>query len=255
MVFVLLAGVLDDLSINVQVDTISIHWKSDWLLVLCWGCTLIYPYILSLKALEDIDTWGSPLPTFQAYHPVSHVYKFGFGMALARLYIDFFAVQDPDDERRLCISETRVRAVPEAVIFAFAGYALILWLFLPGQLDSFKLSLFFTPIDCQETILLPAFGLLIYGCALKRDPITKLLCKRPFRWLNDYNFTYEIYILQGCVWTMLQVVYQQPPVNPSGDEDIYKKWQKWTYLPILCVVAFFVNRYISQPIGKMMSER
>jgi len=225
--------------------------------IFCWLLTLFWPILLGFDFMEKYDQWGMVVPTIQAYHPVSHLHKFVFGMCLGRLLVDFYAVENPDNpnDGRLYISDTKVNKVYEAKLFAPIGWLVLLWLALSWQLDAFKFPVLFWPLACQELFLLPAFGLIIVGSVFKKDPITNFLCTWPLRLLDEHAFSYEIYILQGCVWTALQVVYQTAPANPNNDEHTYALLQTSTYLPILCFVGFFVNRYVTKPIAMSMAQR
>merc|ERR1719414_2733338 len=57
----------------------------------CLAWTLFWPIFLSFD-WGDLNDWGRTLPTVQAYHPLSHVHKFVFGMCVGKLLVDFYAV-------------------------------------------------------------------------------------------------------------------------------------------------------------------
>merc|ERR1712071_184641 len=110
------------------------------------------------------------------------------------------------------------------------------------------------------------FGLIIFGCCFQNDPITRLLIRRPFRLANDYNISYEIYILQGCVFSNLQLIltgvdackphpHGTTPKELHENEVFYEKMMRILYIPILLIVSFIVMRYFSGPIGGFLSQK
>jgi len=208
----------------------------------CWLLTLFWPILLTISGIQTYDKWGMRMPTVQAYHPISHIHKFVFGMCWGRLFVDFYATVDPDkpDDGRLYISETKIKSVAETKLFAPIGWCILLFMALHTKFDAFKFPLLGWSLDCKDFLLLPAFGLVIFGCAFRVDPISQFFAY--FRCFATHNFSYEIYILQGCVWTTLQTILSHFNVI---------KLQSWTYLPVLCVVAFLVNRYITKPIAML----
>ena len=73
------------------------------------------------------------------------------------------------------VDENIVRSFSDASVFAILGCGIILAVFFRGPIGEFLWML----LSSYETVLLPAFGLLIAGLALERDPVSKLSKKRP----------------------------------------------------------------------------
>lgn len=235
------------------------------LMIVCWMFTLFWPYFLGIGVIEPLYYWGGPLATIQAYHPISHWYKFVYGMCLARLFVDIFC-REKTPGGKLFISETVIKLAVETKLFAPLGWLLLVILFGTIGYDDFLFSPFFRPISGQEFVLFVIFGLIILGCCFENDPITRLLIKMPFRLANDYNISYEIYILQGCVFSNLQLIMDgmtatKPFPHPNNaheravNERRYELVMRWGYIPILIIVSFCVMRYISGPIGAFLSRK
>jgi len=167
---------------------------------------------------------------------------------------------------KLFISETIIRRTVETKLFAPVGWLCLVLLFCTGEYDTFTFSPFMRPISAQEFVLFVFFGLIIFGCCFENDPITRTLIRMPFRLANDYNISYEIYILQGCVFSNLQLILTgvdacKPYPHPTKDSEIhaneasYEKMMRILYIPILLIVSFIVQRYFSGPIGGFLSQK
>merc|ERR1712232_667919 len=101
------------------------------LMFLMWMWTLLWPLFLGMSWTDKYDTWGEPLQTVRAYHPLSHFHKFVFGMCCARCYVDIFCRPKPDNPNgKLFVSETQINRVAEARFFGPLGWFGILWLFI-----------------------------------------------------------------------------------------------------------------------------
>lgn len=235
------------------------------MMLVCWGFTLFWPYFLGIPSIEPLYYWGGPLATIQAYNPISHWYKFVYGMTLARIFVDIFC-REKTEGGKLFISETVIKRAVETKLFAPVGWLCIVILFSTIEYDDFSFSPFFRPIAAQEFVLFVFFGLVILGCCFENDPITRLLIKMPFRLANDYNISYEIYILQGCVFSNLQLILtgvdacKPYPHGTTKDEleanqERYIFLQRVLFFPMLLIVSFFVMRYISGPIGGFLSQK
>lgn len=240
-----------------------------------WACTLIWPLLLAVPGIAKHYQWGGPLATVQAYNPISHWYKFFFGMCLARVFVELFCRPKPGAPNgRLYISETQINRVSEAFLFAPIGWVSLFALFFVGQYDEFQLKLIWRPLSAQEFVLVPIFSLIIIGSALRRDWITKALTSWPLNWFEKNDFSYEIYILQGGVNYALQWVFnfalplQCPPADPNHypidphqsdctDEIPMKVGLliRWLYIPILCLFAYAVQRFITNPIANEFSGK
>jgi len=214
--------------------------------------------------IEPFYYWGGPLATVQAYHPISHWYKFVYGMTLARIFVDIFC-KEKTEGGRLFISETVIGRAVETRLFAPLGWLLLIILFSTIEYDNFSFSPFFKPVAAQEFVLFVIFGLIILGCCFENDPITRLLVRMPFRLANDYNISYEIYILQGCVFTNMELILTgvdavklYPHATSQAELDAnferYVLLQRIFYIPILLIFSFCVMRYVSGPIGGFLSQ-
>jgi len=236
------------------------------MMLICWMGTLFWPYFLGIPAIEPLYHWGGPLATIQAYNPISHWYKFIYGMTLARIFVDIFC-RPKTPGGKLFISQTVINRAVETKLFAPVGWLCILLLFCTCQYDDFTFAPFFRPISAQEFVLFVFFGLVILGCCFENDPITRLLIRMPFRLANDYNISYEIYILQGCVFSNLQLILtgvdackpnpHAEPHTKEADENqaFYVLMMQCLYIPILLVISFIVMRYFSGPIGGFLSAK
>jgi len=205
--------------------------------IFCWAMTLFWPVFF---AFREAQPWGSNLSTFQAFNPVSHFHKFVFGMCLARMFVDKYCTRDGG---RLRIDDAKIRRVAETIWFAPAGLAIILYCFLSGRLEEFILF----SLSSYETVLLPAFGLLIVGLAFEADPITRLLTKQPFKFLADHNISYEIYILQGIVYSILSelVISKETGTEKELNVGLFNA----LYLVVINAVAIVVCLYLTEPNG------
>lgn len=225
------------------------HLRVVCLLLLCWALTLFWPLFF---AFHEAPAWGSPLATFQAFNPISHFHKFVFGMCTARIFVDVFCRSPSPGDPRKFVDDRILHRVVEAPLFALVGWAVLLWVFLSGPIDEFV----WFSLSSYETILLPAFALLTVGLALERDPITWLLTKPPFRWTNEYNISYEIYILQGAVWETCMVWFEAEPAVVDGVVQFPANGEALLlgYPPILFLVACGVCYFVTNPVAKYLSS-
>lgn len=244
------------------------------LMMICWAGTLFWPYFLGIPVIEPHYYWGGWLATVQAYNPISHWYKFIYGMTLARMFVDIFC-REKTPGGKLFISETVIRRTVETKLFAPVGWLCLVLLFCTGEYDTFTFSPFMRPISAQEFVLFVFFGLIIFGCCFENDFITRTLIRMPFRLANDYNISYEIYILQGCVFSNMQLIltgvyackpYPKASCDPHhpesqgcfevhANEAFYEKMMRILYIPILLIISFIVQRYFSGPIGGFLSQK
>jgi len=229
---------------------------------------MVWPILLGIPAIEDQYVWGGWLATVQAYHPISHLHKFVFGMCAAKIFVDLWCRPEPDQPNgKLKISETQIDRTKEGFLFAPIGWVLLGALFFGGQYDDYLLKLIWRPLALQEFVLVPVFTLIIVGSAFQRDPITRILNRYPFKLCADRDISYEIYILQGPVQYFLQWLFLKNDVflvhagdkitRAEQDENMarYTMLMRYLFVPLLVLYSYFINRYVSAPISMMMAKK
>merc|ERR1712232_1541114 len=241
------------------------------LMFLVWGWTLFWPLVTTIQWVEKYDQWGEPMQTLRAYHPLSHIHKFVFGMCAARCFVEIFCrAKKENPNGRLFISETQINRVAEARFAAPLGWFGIICLFGFRDKDAFQFPIpWLGRLAAQDLFLLPLSTMVIVGAAIRRDPITKVMNMPPFSWIGNLEISYEIYILQGPVMTFMSKLFtakwmlpNPPPKNGElSDDELLQNEEhwvalvRWLYLPCLIFVAWFVNRYATKPIAVFMSTK
>jgi len=201
------------------------------LLLLTWSLTLFWPLLLTFQSVEIAMAEGTGWRTFQEYNPLSHLHKFVFGMCVARLFLDIFCRKH--ENGRLHIDTKTAQRVAEAAFIVPIAVLVLVYLACSGSIFEFL----FLGLSSYEFVLLPLFAALIVGLALERDPISKLLALWPLNLLNNYDLSFEIYILQGCAWTTTNVLTQY--FRSQQDKQVDKQVYLLTYPVVLFSVSWF----------------
>merc|ERR1712032_353266 len=91
--------------------------------------------------------------------------------------------------------------------------------------------------------------MLIVSLCFEADPLTKLLAMWPFKWFSDHSISYEIYILQGCVWTVLYnlILYKKGWNNQPNPADVTSFFI--LYIIALHMASIFICLFITEPNG------
>lgn len=219
------------------VDRLS-QLRVAFLLLISWSLCLVWPFLLTFINPEE----GSPLRTLQEFNPVSHFHKFVFGMCLARFYVDFFCRGTPEEPRRKFLSDLIIGRVAEAPLFTPLALVVIGLMFFTSPIDSFS----FMSLSSYEFVLLPLFALLVVGVSLQQDYFSALLGSPCMRWIEDYDLSYEIYILQGCAMELCTQVMGLFVENVNHMNPQQLTIQRVMYPFVLIILALLVNRNLKQ---------
>jgi len=203
------------------------------LLAICWSLCLVWPILLGFISTPKE---GSQLRTFQEFSPVNHFHKFVFGMCVARLFVDLFcraaSVDRPDTK---FVSDFVVSRTPEVNFFTPVSLVVLAFLFFSVPYNSF--SLFY--LSAQEFVLLPLFSMLVVGVSLQADCISRFLTRWPLNVVEKYDISYEVYILQGCVFQLTIAVMRSSKIEAF--------WEDAIATSLLIVASLIVKQFIKWP--------
>jgi peptidoglycan/LPS O-acetylase OafA/YrhL len=178
----------------------------------CWVASLLV-YVVSHR-IPDLETnpwWASAL----GYNPLVRLPTFLTGMAVGRIFL-----------LRQTAERSPVRLIGAAILCLLAiGWSLLL-----------------TQGTLRDTILAPAFALLVYSCAADRSWIVATLSFGPLVLLGEAS--YSTYILQ---WPVFSLSGLSVPTITA--------WKLLGFVLLLLLLSVLSFRYLESPLRRAIRRR